>query len=267
MRPLTIVALPLMLGCSSADSESANGSPPIAVKQSTVELRILVLDFGGERAITGSFREGYKPRVSCERSAVAGCTINVCTDTGVETAGTPVDPGKITVSSPTYGNDVEVPVTNGSPKLLDSTPFPDAAEALRFVGAGSAKVAAFDLTVKMPTRPKLESIGSCPATSPVCESARDGITLSWTGGAGGWVRVELVPASAGTQTSLTCFFNGDSGKGRIPAQALAKLDEWDSNYGLRFVGGAGPVESQGGAGLPVAIDVERWATTPALKLK
>lgn len=102
--------------------------------------------------------------------------------------------------------------------------FPDAGEDIRIMGSGSAAVPAFDVTLKLHSFPKLGAFGPCADDAKGCELPAGDQPLSWTGGAGGQIRATVTPAvDRWPQTSVTCYFTADSGKGLVPGEALGKL--------------------------------------------
>lgn len=248
-------------GCSSSDGAETtapgDAPGPITVESPAYDLLMTVhANYDAERIVDGSFRTGFKPGISCTEEQIAGCTLSVCTKTDDATPGTAVDPGKITASSPSFGEAVEIPVADGYGRVVQSGAFPDG-EEVRLVGAGSAEVAPFDLKVRVPASFQLKTIGACSSDAECALPAGD-VVVTWSGGSG-TLSVSLQEIlDVDPRASLSCRFAAAAGKGRIPGEALAKLPRKYA-YSVGLTGFETTVASTAGAGLHVGVRSMRWS--------
>ncbi|MBI2393061.1 MAG: hypothetical protein HYV09_25985 [Deltaproteobacteria bacterium] len=231
-----------VLACSSDDGAASITAPaPIAWSAPTSDVEIAVIANGAsERIVQAFFATGRKTGVSCTSESVAGCEVRTCTKTDDATKGTVLDPGTVTVSSPTIGDAVPLAIdpSNGFGRIIQPGLFP-AGEEVRVVATGGSSFPAIDLKVKSPATFEPKSLGGCSqrttADAPACDLADTAPVATWSGGS----RVIVVSLSPTldlpTITSLHCAFDGATGKGQLPSAALAKLSG-DQTYRVSVTG-------------------------------
>ncbi len=257
MRHPLLLVVSVCLGCSS--EAAPTGSDPVAPPTLSADLTLLVFANGGaERLVMGAVATGGTPSQKCTVEKVGGCSLSVC-EKVAGTPATPVDPGRLTASSPSIGDAVEIPVTSGYARLIQAGDF-KSGEVVRLIGAGSAVVAPFDLSVVVPSPVQFTSLGGCPS------GAKDKCTLSesppiarWTGGTG-TLSVLLQPTlDTPTFTQLTCAYAASAGTGRLPPEAIARLPK--GSYRARPTVFETPVVVAGGAGLKTGVVSQRTLTS------
>lgn len=233
---LPIVALATSIGCAD---EAHEGSAPIAFARPDAEIELTVrVDGNAERVVEGIFSLEAKGALACTTEVVEGCTVQTCTrssDPDSWSYGTVVDPGALTVHSPSFGS-TPLPPVDARSGFVMLVQIGDLArgEEVRVVATGSATLEAFDLTVRAaePFRPT--SFGGC-TTRDACVVAESSPVAKWSGG-GKIVQVRLRPdGDRQTPISLSCAFDGAAGAGRMPSRALAKLPR-EPRYTLSFLG-------------------------------
>src|SRR5687767_1154456 len=121
MLRLAAVLVLATLGCSSEEDEGPKGADPIPATLAptpspyTTAGSITIASNGSlERIIDALFAKTNPP--TCTPEVVAGCTVATC-DKTIETV-VPVNPGKITISSPSIGENVELPIMMGRGRIV-----------------------------------------------------------------------------------------------------------------------------------------------------
>lgn len=239
------------IGCSSGDASTTSdvtGSDPVPGPATLSNYAMNVTaNAVAERLVMGTFLDDYRPGTSCTKEEVAGCLVSVCTKTDGASAGTPVDPGKLTASSASIGTDVPVPLTGGYARLVQAGTFADD-EEVRVVATGGAAIGGFDLKVKVPGKFTVTKLGSCApgAAGTKCNLSEAAPVIEWTGAPDAIVVVGLLESADVTpHTTLSCNFAGAKGNGKIPAAALAKLPrKWPYTVAVS-ARGAAAVSSSG----------------------
>jgi hypothetical protein len=252
---LSLLPFLFVFGCSSSSSgTSADGaSDPIAFDPPASDHSLVVLaNAGAERIVQGNGSTSTSAS-NCTTEVVAGCKVNHCSKPGEPTPGTALDAGMITVTSKSMGDHVAVPITSGFWRLIQSGDFADG-EDVQITGSGGADIPAFDIHVAVP--PKLEptTIGACAIGGATCPLTDASPIVAWTGGANTSVQVSFAPVlDTPDKTSASCVFDGGSGKGRIPAEVLAKLPA--ATYGVSLVGYGTKVVSG-----KMGVSPQRWTS-------
>lgn len=246
MRVLLVAVF--VVGCSASVEESypapiAHEFQPVNGPQVTV-----TANGGSERIVDGMFTTGRKPGTFCEvKELVAGCAIESCTRLeSADADGTVVDPGAVTISSPSLGKSVPlVPNTTGYARVVQPGDF-GLGEVVHVSATGSASLPAFELDVRVPGIAAPKSFGNCGVaasqTAPGICHLTDAPVAKWSGGD----KVVLVTvAPIGLRSSyekLVCAFDGSLGAGRIPDEALARLNPADP-YGVGITSEQGSAQS------------------------
>lgn len=251
MRQL-LLFVGVCLGCSS-EAAPVGGSDPVAPPKLSADFALLVFANGGaERLVMGAFSTGGTPGSKCTVETVAGCSLSVC-EKVTGSPATPVDPGRLTASSPSIGEAVEIPLTSGYARLIQPGDF-KSGETVRLIGAGSATVAPFDLSVVVPAPIQFTSFGGCPSgAKDKCTLGETAPVARWTGGGAGTVTVSLQPTLDSTQ--LACSFSAAGGAGRFPAEAVARLPK--GSYQARPSVLEKPAVVEGGTGLKTGVMPQR----------
>jgi hypothetical protein len=220
----------LLAACSSSSSggttPTGGGSapiPPDPAKKFDVPF-YAIQNAGQERLVMASFVVGTSSGV-CTTETVAGCAVTTCDASGAPTTATPIDGGSFSASSPSLGTDVALTMQGGYGRIVQPGAFAEG-EQVRLVSTGGADIPAIDQTVTIPANVTGLSVDGCTSTSvdSPCAFSSAGATVSWSGGAGAIVGVGIASTLQTAHTvSVSCQFDGNSGSGRVPGEALAKL--------------------------------------------
>jgi hypothetical protein len=251
---LPLLSFCILAACSSSSSASVQVEDPIAYESPASDWSLLVLaNAGAERIVQGSASTSTTPS-ACTTEEVSGCKVSKCGRPGEPTPGVAIDAGKLTATSKSIGDHVEIPVTSGFFRLIQSGDFADD-EDVQLTGSGGADVPAFDLHVSIPGKLEPKSVGSCSGGGATCPLTEASPVIEWSGGANAYVQVGFAPVlDTDEKTSLSCVFDGGAGKGRIPEAALAKLPA--ATYGVSLVALGTKVVSG-----KMGVVPQRWTST------
>jgi hypothetical protein len=252
---LSLLSFSILAACSSSSTASSTGAgDPIAYEPASSDFSLLVLaNAGAERIVQGSASTSTTP-TSCTTEVVSGCKVTKCGRPGEPTPGVAIDAGRLTVTSKSIGDHVEIPVMSGFFRLIQSGDFAND-EDVQITSTGGADVPAFDIHVTIPGKLEPKSVGSCAPGGATCPLAETSPVIDWTGGSNTYVQVAFTPVlDTDEKTSATCVFDGSKGAGRIPDGVLAKLPA--ATYGVSLFGlGAKVVSGKMG------VVPQRWTST------
>src|SRR3954452_8733434 len=157
---LSLLSFSILAACSSSSTSSVEGAgDPIAFDPPSSDVSLVVLaNAGAERIVQGSASTSMTP-TSCTIEVVSGCKISHCGKPGEATPGVAIDAGALTVTSKSFGDHVEVPVTSGFFRLIQSGDL-GADEDVQITSTGGADVPAFDIHVTVPGKLEPKSVGA-----------------------------------------------------------------------------------------------------------
>jgi hypothetical protein len=188
------------------------------------EMFLYVLADGAkDRLVAASFAAAPWP--TCSRATVAGCVVSTCTQPTSSANGPAIDPGTVSASSASLGGDLPITLTAGIGEIYQLGAFL-AGEVVTLKATGGADIPAFQEPVVIPADASGFTLDGCASQSlaATCPLSKSGATFAWMGGAGAKVVVEIGPSDVASYTYVSCTFDGAPGRGRIPAEVIARLD-------------------------------------------
>ncbi len=239
--------------CGSGGSSAAPG-PVASITPMFTEMFFYVLADGAKDRLVAASFAAIPP--TCSRATVAECVVSTCTQPTSSSNGPAIDPGTVSASSASLGGEQAIALTAGFGQIYQLGAFP-AGEVVTLKATGGADIPAFQETVVIPADASGFTLDGCASQSldAACPLSKAGATVAWTGGAGAKVVVEIGPSDVASYRYVSCTFDGAPGRGRIPAEVIARLDAAQGQT-LRYSLVDGTARVHAGASHTVSV----WAT-------
>jgi hypothetical protein len=199
---------------------------------------------GGQPIRGGSFGAGFARPTGgsvCTLNRVAPCDVFECTTSTVDAGAlTYASAGDVSITGGTQSVTVS-PGSNGSYTFKNTTTVLwNGGETLTMRASGG-EVPAFSGTVRAPTTATI-TVPSAPPAGQSLVINRASFGISWSGGSGSMVYLQLGRSSSSTQSvMLQCVFDGSAGSASIPPAAMAYITPGSSGYLAAYTRNTTPV--------------------------
>ena len=209
----------LSVGCLGTTSEGAGGDCPLTEPRGRVAVEVFQSPNWNGMSVVGTFQRSPDARdaIRCQRRTVGPCVVNQCSNVGIDFVdGEPMcsgaNPGTLVVTR-TGSNAFQV---NGSAQItLDRALTSGETLALRTTGGD---VPAFSATLTVPQRARVTAPEGLVNGRGVNLRPNEDLRVTWEPTTS---RVALVVTDMyGGQSTTECVFEGASGAGTLPANAL-----------------------------------------------